>query len=84
MIKFHPIHFTAIITAIITLGALFLAWHLREPMVFIAACLVLPNVMSIARFEDEGDEEEDDTDHNYKDEPRAGFLADLTPRSKKS
>lgn len=83
MIKFHPIHFTAIITAIITLGALFLAYRLREPMVFIAACLVLPNVMSIARFEND-DDEEGDTDHNYKDEPRAGFLADLTPRSKKS
>ena len=85
MIKFHPIHFTVIVTVIITLGALFLAHHMREPMVFIAACLVLPNVMSIGRFEDNDDNEvEDDNDHSYKDEPRAGFLANVTPSQKKS
>lgn len=83
MIKFHPIHFTAIVTVIITLGALFLAYHTGEPMVFIAACLVLPNVMSIGRFDDSSDEDDED-DHNYKDEPRAGFLANVTPSPKKS
>ena len=68
---FHPIHFTALITVIITAGSLWLAHSLQNPWIFIVACLILPNVMSIGRF----GEEPDDGPSDYGDEPRAGFHA---------
>jgi hypothetical protein len=73
---FHPIHFTALVTLLITLGSLFLSYELREPWIFVVGCLVLPHVMSIGRF-DERDEPEEPPADGYGDEPRAGFGAKL-------
>lgn len=73
---FHPIHFTALITVLIVAGSLWLSYTLSNPWVFVFACLVLPNVMSIGRF---GEDPRDELppDHDYGDDPQAGFLAQV-------
>lgn len=75
---FHPIHFTALVTILIVGGSLWLSYVLQNPWIFVFACLVLPNVMSIGRFGEEPETEA--SDHDYRDDPKAGFLADLSDK----
>jgi hypothetical protein len=72
---FHPIHFTALVTVLIVSGSIWLSHALQTPWIFVVGCLILPHVMSIGRFDERP--EADERPHDYGDEPKAGFLANL-------
>jgi 1,4-dihydroxy-2-naphthoate octaprenyltransferase len=74
-IKFHPIHYTALLTVIILIGSLFLAYTQNNVWVFISACLILPHLVTVGRFE--SSQEEEQLESEYADEPRAGFAAKI-------
>jgi hypothetical protein len=72
-IKFHPIHYTALVTVLLILSSLWLAWSLNSAMIFAFGCVMIPLVSQVGRFEEMA---QDEDDPGYS-ESRAGFMADL-------
>ena len=78
-IRFHPIHYSALICLVTLIGGLVLAHQANNPWVFAFSVLATPLIGSVGRFEDEEHVglQAGEPDHDYGDEPRAGFHAQL-------
>lgn len=79
MIRFHPIHYSALICLMTLIGGLLLAHQTNNPWVFAFAVLATPLIGSVGRFDDGSGLQEVDPEklHDYGDDPRAGFTAEL-------